>query len=192
MEWFKYFFAAPEQKNYYKFSYGNADFFILNSNLPYIPATPLSPQYQWLEKELAASTARWKFDCLHYAPYSSDENDYGDTYKGRSDWGDSLVRGYISLYEKYGVDMVFYGHLHDYERTWPLRAGKAVEKNGVIYVMSGGGGGNLEDFAPNRPWFSNVLYRGHHFCLASIAGGTLQFRMYDLDGKVQDSFTLNK
>ena len=43
-----------------------------------------SPQYQWLEKELAASKATWKFTCHHHPCFSSEEDDYGD-HKRRSE-----------------------------------------------------------------------------------------------------------
>ena len=192
MYWYRRYFVQPGEANYYKFSYGNADFWALNSNRPDIPIAPGTPMYNWLDKELAASRAQWKFVCLHYAPFSSDENDYGDSWKGISEYGDSLVRGPIPLYEKYGVDMVFYGHLHSYERSWPLRDGKPVGGNGVVYVMSGGGGGDLEDFAPTRTWFANSLFRGRHYCVVSIHGGDLQFKVFDLEGRMRDVFTLKK
>ena len=48
---------------------------------------------------------------------------------------------------------MFNGHIHVYERTWPIRAGKVEPKNGVVYVTSGGGGGALENFSPVPTWF---------------------------------------
>lgn len=190
--WFSRYFDYPGGRDYYKFSYGNADFFVLNSNLPNIPILPGTAMYDWLEKELAASQAQWKFVTLHYAPFSSDENDYGDTWRTKSKSGDAFVRGAVPLFEKYGVDIVFYGHLHCYERSWPVRENKVVEQSGVIYVMSGGGGGNLEDFAPTRTWFANTLFRGHHYCLVNINAGKLQFKAMDLEGRIRDAFVLEK
>src|SRR3546814_19252512 len=82
-----------------------------------------------------------------HAPWSSDEDDYGDTWKENSTWGDTTLRKVIPLFEKYDVDMVFYGHLHCYERSKPLLGDKIDRDNGIVYVMCGGAGGNLEDFA---------------------------------------------
>ncbi len=70
---------------------------------------------------LAESKSLWKFVVHHHPPYTSDENDYGDTYKELSLLGDPDVQPLIPLYEQYRVDIVFYGHIHDYERTWPIR-----------------------------------------------------------------------
>ena len=60
------------------------------------------------------------------------------------------------------MDVVFYGHVHAYERSYPLRDGKIDTENGVTYIMSGGAGGHLEDFAPTNYTFSNRLQRGNH------------------------------
>ena len=119
------YFSLPAPKYYYKFNYGNADFFVLDSQRD---VGPNSEQYRWLKNALASSRATWKIVAHHDPPYSSDENDYGDTYKTTSTWGDMEIRRLVPLYDKYGVDVVWGGHIHTYERTLPLRAGKVVEK----------------------------------------------------------------
>ena len=177
---------------YYSFRYGNAEFFMLNSNEKE-QLEPGGEQYLWLEEQLKNSTATWKFAAHHHAVYTSDENDYGNTWEGKpSDLGDLQVRELVQLYEKYGVDIVFYGHLHTYERSWPLMDGAVVPNGGVVYLVAGGAGGNLEDFAPTHSWFSTKLYRGHHYCRLDIHGGKLYFKMYDLNGALKDYMELNK
>ncbi len=47
--------------------------------------------------------------------------------------------------DKYGVDMYFTGHIHMYERTWPVMRGR-VERTtrhprGVVHVNTGNAGG---------------------------------------------------
>ncbi len=108
---------------------------------------PGSEQYDWLEWELAHSTATWKIVTHHYPPFSSDENDFGDTRKSLAREGNRYLEPARGLYEKYGVDIVFYGHIHVYERTWPIYKGKATTKGGVIYLNVGGSGGDLETFS---------------------------------------------
>ncbi|MBK8001302.1 MAG: metallophosphoesterase, partial [Verrucomicrobia bacterium] len=70
---------------------------------------PGSEQYRWLEKALARSRATWKFTAHHHPIFSSDENDYGDHWKGRPTepftYGDTNVQRLVPLYEKYGVDI---------------------------------------------------------------------------------------
>jgi hypothetical protein len=151
------------------------------------PGTPL---YRWLEKALATSEATWKFVVHHHPPYSSEENDYGDTNFQLSNSGDDEAKLLVPLYERYGVDMVFSGHLHMYERTWPILEEKVVEKNGVIYMILGGSGGGLERAAPNRTWFTNKVRSLHHYGYIAINGNQLQFQAIDQDGNFFDQFTL--
>lgn len=183
------YMANPEPEYYYTFTYGNAQFFMIDSNRSLAPG---SEQYTWLERELAQSTATWKFAAHHHPPYTSDENDYGDTYQGPALEGDPRVQPAISLYEQYGVDIVFFGHIHDYERTWPIKGGKVDQEDGVVYVQTGGAGGSLENFAPTRSWFTARVRRDHHFSLVLIHEGTLQFQAIDLEGRLFDQFEIRK
>ncbi|WP_257658509.1 metallophosphoesterase [Parapedobacter lycopersici] len=183
--WYRQYHTLPSPDGYYHIRYGDAEFFMLNSNNPGDFA-PSGAQYQWLEKQLAASTARWKFVAHHHALYSADDDDYGDSWSGKSTLGDTVLQQIVPLYEKYGVDIVFYGHLHTYQRTYPLTGGKVDHDHGVVYVQTGGAGGNLEDFTPNRAWFSAKTYRGHHYVTVSISGNHLNLRMYDAEGRLKD------
>lgn len=189
LHWYLRYHGLAETGHRYAFRYGNAEFFMLDSNRPMGPG---SEQYDWLEKALQQSTARWKFACHHHPVYTSDENDYGDAFVGPAGTGDNNPRSAVPLYEKYGVDMVFYGHIHAYERTWPMAEGQVNLQRGVRYVQTGGAGGNLEDFGPTRNRFSGKLFRGHHYCLLDLHGDHLQFRMFDVEGRLRDAFEVRK
>lgn len=191
LHWYNRYHKLPESEAYYSFTYGNAEFFMLNSNQPKEFA-PGGAQYQWLEEKLKNSTATWKFVAHHHATYSADEDDYGNAWKGKTNLGDAAIRQIVPLYEKYGVDMVFFGHLHTYQRTLPIKDNLVDQKNGVIYVQGGGGGGNLEDFAPSRAWFSAKTYRGHHYFIISVHNNTLNLKMYDTEGRMRDYLDLTK
>lgn len=187
--YYKYM-SLPEPEYYYSFQYGNADFFMIDTNKK---CDPDSEQYQWLDKALAASSATWKFVCHHHPPYSSDENDYGNLWKtNKSSRGDLNARHLTSLYDKYKVDIVWNGHIHSYERTWPIKAGKPVDKGGSLYMITGGGGGGLETPGPFRTPFEHLVKRGHHYVMVWINGRSLTFKAYDLDGHLFDTFDLNK
>ncbi len=188
--WFNQYFNPPLKEGFYKYSWANADFFILHSYKK-AELTPGGKQYTWLENELKKSGADWKFVLLHYAPYSSDEDDYGNGWEGPTDNGDPKVRKLIPLFEQYMVDMVFYGHLHCYERSWPVYKSK-VDMNGITYIVSGGGGGNLENFAPHKTFFSAKTYRGHHYVIVNIFDNVFRLDTYDLEGKLIDTFEKNK
>jgi hypothetical protein len=189
LHWYSRYHSLPQPKNYYSFKFGNAEFFMLDSNRPMGPG---SEQYAWLDEQLGRSVARWKFAAHHHPTYSSDEDDYGDAWKGTSQGGDLKVRSVVPLYEKHGVDVVFFGHLHTYERSWPVADGRVNTQRGVRYVQTGGAGGNLEDFGPARSWFSSKLHRGHHYCILNVFGGQLRFQMFDAEGRLRDLFELSK
>ena len=78
---------------------------------------------EWLEKELAASGSDWKIAFFHHPLYSS-----GGTHGSDTELREQLE----PLFLKYGVDVVFAGHEHFYERIKPQK--------GIYYFMSGGAG----------------------------------------------------
>ena len=102
-------------QKYYTFKPQNGvRFFALDSN--YVD----QKQLQWLDKELAASGSDWKIAFFHHPLYSS-----GSTH-GSAD----LQRGLIEpVFMKYGVNVVFTGHEHFYERIKPQK--------GVAYFIIG-------------------------------------------------------
>ena len=179
----------PAPEFHYTFGYGNSQWFMLDSNRE---VGPDSAQYRWLEQQLQRCTANWKFVVYHHPSYSSDEDDYGDMWKGPSSHGDLRVRQLVPLYDRYGVDLVWNGHIHSYERSWPLRGDKVVGDGGTTYVITGGGGGKLETAGPIRPFFQNTVKHGHHFCFVAVHGDRLEFKAYDLAGHLFDVTTIEK
>lgn len=190
--WYNRYHRLPGREDYYAYRYGNAEFFMLNSNVN-DELQKGGIQYEWLKDRLASSTATWKFVAHHHCPFSSDENDFGNTWEGKtSSLGDPKLDDLKALYEDAGVDVVFYGHVHAYERSWPIKEGQVDQEEGVVYIKSGGAGGHLEDFAPTHSWFSSKTQRGHHYCRVDVQGNTFAFKMYDLEGRLKDFFELKK
>ena len=191
--WYYDYFSLPDPEYYYTYTYGNAQFFMIDSNKD---CKPGSEQYQRIERDLKASKATWKFAAHHHPCFSSDEDDYGERWKGSPlkpmQLGDNNARHLVPLYEKYGVDIAFAGHIHSYERTWPILQMAVNAKQGVRYIISGGGGGGLEQAAPQRAWFSLHVQRGHHYCFATIHDRTIQFKAYDIEGRLFDTFEMTK
>jgi acid phosphatase type 7 len=169
---------AAGNEDYYSFDYGNAHFVVLDSNAPLGPG---SPQYVFLDQDLAASTALWKFVTLHHAMYSS----------GPTGGNSTLRASLVPVFDRYQVDMVFAGHDHDYERTLPLRADAIVEPGqGTVYVTTGGGGKTLN--LVGRSSFTAYSESAYHYTRVSVRGGTLLAQMIRDDGTVRDAVTLAK
>lgn len=181
--------VAPPPEYYYTFTYGNAQFFMLDSNRDLYEG---SEQYDWLEWELAKSKAMWKIAVHHHPPYTSDSDDHGNTYQSTSTLGGIDTRNLVPLYEKYGLDFCLFGHTHLYERSWPIKDNKVNMKNGVVYINSGGAGGNLEEFAPTRSWFTADLRSVHHYCTFAIFEDNIIFKSTDHERKLIDAFQMKK
>jgi predicted phosphodiesterase len=106
-------------RRYYNFSPagGLIEFFALDSN------QMDDAQLRWLEETLKASKAHWKVAFCHHSIYSS----------ARMHRAYTKLRAMLEpLYVKYGVNAVFSGHSHCYERTKP--------QQGVQYFTAGSGG----------------------------------------------------
>jgi predicted phosphodiesterase len=191
--WYYDYFHLPAPEYYYTFMIGNAQFFMLDSNKD---CGPGSEQYRWLDQALGRSRATWKFTAHHHPCFSSDENDYGDQWKAKAGthftYGDTNVQRLVPLYEKHGVDVAWAGHVHSYERTWPMLGLSINQKKGVRYIVTGGGGGPLEQAGPQRSWFTAHVARGYHYCFVAVQDRTIQFKAYDADGRLFDSFELVK
>ncbi len=188
-EYYYQYMANPNPEYYYSFTYGNAEFFVIDTNRD---VTENSEQYNWLEQALAKSTATWKITMHHHPPYSSEENDNGDTYKGLSTYGVMAIRDLVPLYERYGLDFCLYGHVHMYERTWPIKNNMVDQENGVVYINSGGAGGSIEGFAPTRNWFSLEQRPVHHYCTFAVFDKTIVFKAIDIEGRLFDTFQMTK
>ena len=189
--WFYDYMSNPKPENYYTFTYGDAEFFVVDTN-DREGLKPGGRQYNWLVKALKSSKATWKFVAHHHPPYSSDSDDYGDSFRGPTTRGDLEVRQLVPLYEKYKVDIVWVGHIHTYERTWPIRKDRVDEKNGVIYIQTGGGGAGLESFAPTRSWFTAKILRDWQYCLVLIHARTLVMMAFDINRRMYDYLELHK
>lgn len=190
--WYQKYHKLGKEEAFYSFTYGNAEFYMMNSVARKEEFKPGGKQYIWLDSALQKSTAQWKFVCMHHAPYSTDENDYGNAYEGKENYGDDYVKTLVPLFEQHRVDIVFFGHLHSYSRMGPIQGEKLNQEAGVWYIQTGGAGGNLEDFGPTRAWFSEKVFAGHHYCLIYVHQGTLLFKMYDLRGNLRDYMEIRK
>ncbi len=169
----------PEgSEKYYSFDYANAHFVSIDSNLPMHGAEE-TKQFDWLGKDLSSTRKTWKFVFLHHPPYSASLHG-----------GDRDIRGrYCPVFEKYSVDIVFCGHDHNYQRT--VRINQFVpDKEGVIYVVTGGGGGRLYG-VEHREWTA-FAKKTFHFVHVKIKDATLQLSAIDSDGKTFDELALDK
>jgi hypothetical protein len=161
-------FDLPGNERWYTFDYGNARFVCLEID-GFADFSPASEQYAWLAETLAANTQPWLFVFFHDPPYTSAEE---------AGYESSLRQSLVPLFERYGADVVFNGHKHNYERN---------EVNGITYVVTGGGGAPLYAMQEQEPTQAAFAME-HHFVLVRIEGNHLQATAISVDGEVLDTF----
>jgi hypothetical protein len=155
-------------ERYYSFKpKGNIRIFALDSN--YVDKM----QLDWLEKELSASGSDWKIVFFHHPIYSSG---------GRHGSDEELRQQLEPLFLKHGVDAVFQGHEHFYERIKPQK--------GIYYFISGGAAKLREGNIQKSDLTAKAFDTGYHFMLIEIAKNTLKFQAITDQGKVVDSGAL--
>lgn len=176
---------------YYSFDYGDAHFVCLDTHVS--GHGPGSAQLQWAAADLAASSAKWKFVFFHVPPYS------GGTHAD-----DALVRtGIVPMVEAAGVDVVFSGHSHVYERTYLLQNHAVVQGDRSTYVKPSADGGTLyvvSGTAGQRGALSNPAHPLMAFQAGDVVGSSVldvsgdAVRGYFLveDGGAVDLFRLSK
>jgi predicted phosphodiesterase len=171
---------GPGKDLYYSFRWGNARFISVDTN-DRKGMQAGGEQYKWLENELKTTKEKWKFVFQHHPLYSA--------------WGgkmDSRLDDERKLLEKYQVHVVFQGHMHNYDRSFPLRDNKVVETGGVTYITASGGCGAQECFPhAHRPWFVARQWRGEPFIgMCNVNGSKAIIQFMTSKGLLFDTLTL--
>jgi 3',5'-cyclic AMP phosphodiesterase CpdA len=202
-------------KNYpqmamYSFDWGDAHWLMLDSNSYVDWGDPRL--VDWVKKDLAAARgARWRFVALHHAPFSS----------ARKHFSDQWMRQLAPMFEEGRVDVVFSGHVHSYQRTYPLRFrpngegrlkkldgeftfdkefdGAAKTKpNGVVYLVTGAGGAPLKDGSKDnnpskwQPFTAKFFASGHSFTLVDSTAERITIRQVDERAREVDRISITR
>jgi predicted phosphodiesterase len=136
--------SIPAGKNWYSVNLQNIHFVLLDLVSGYSPG---SEQYQWLKSDLENQPATTKFTVVitHY-PFFSSSFHQTQTKK--------LRKELVPLFKSNGVDAVFSGHNHCYERCY---------SDGIYYITTAGGGAPL--YQLKKPDATSQLFiRNYHFC----------------------------
>ncbi|MDQ4100324.1 MAG: metallophosphoesterase [Chloroflexota bacterium] len=114
-------------ERFYSFDYGPMHITAIDSELYYEDESiPPSAQKAWLIKDLRRTDRPWKVVVIHRPPFNSAPYHGGDP---------KVLEDLVEIFTAEGVDVVFSGHEHVYERLKPI--------GGVTYFVTGGGGGDL-------------------------------------------------
>ncbi|HWI18068.1 MAG TPA: metallophosphoesterase [Vicinamibacterales bacterium] len=152
-------------KRYYSYQKKDARFLALDSN--YMD----KDQQRWLEDELQKSNAKWKIAYFHHPIYSS-----GGRHGSELD-----LRAIVEpIFIKHGLNVVFAGHEHFYERIKPQKG---------IYHFTAGGSAKLRsgDIMASTGFTAKGFDTEQSFMLVEIDGDVLRFQTISRRGKRVDS-----
>ena len=205
----------PRMANF-SFDHGNAHWTVLDAN-PYVDWTDRDLQ-SWVERDLAnARGATWRFVSLHQPGFNS----------ARAHFDEQNMRRLTEVFEAGGVDVVFCGHVHNYQRSYPLRfvadrggdgkvnrrkelvggrwkldrqfdGHRKTEPDGVIYLVTGGGGASLynpeqeDDPSSWQEFTHRFVSKVHSLTVADVNGKELTIRQLSLRGQELDRFRVTK
>jgi len=137
--------SGSSNRTYYSYNAGLTHIIALNN---YATNGPDSLQYRWLIadlEEVDSQLTPWIIVFVHAPWYCSNAHHRRE--------GSGMREHLEPIFLQYGVDIVFHGHVHAYERTKPIKDGQ-VHCNGITYITIGDGG-NREGAAEgwlDEPW----------------------------------------
>ena len=169
---FRQVFSLPEnglpagEERWYSFDWGDIHFVALDTE------RVEAAQTAWLADDLSRNLLPWTIVYLHRPPYSSGE--HGSHAAVR--------RAFTPIFADYGVDVVFAGHDHDYERT--------VAIDGVTYIVTGGGGHGTRSVG--RSSFTAFSEDVLHFVYGEVDAERMLLHAIDATGREFDSVRIER
>jgi predicted phosphodiesterase len=154
------------------FDAGQSRIIMLNTEESY------SANTQFLENQLKNTKQPWKIVAMHNPLYSSPSNHPEEK---------ELAGRLQPLFDQYSVDLVIYGHNHNYERI------KLPDKP-TVFIQAGTGGESHYDIKGNRS-DGGVEFQDDNdygFVKLTINSNTLSGQFISHGGKILDSFSMVK
>lgn len=161
----------------------------------------------WIQDDLKrARNAAWRFVALHHPPFNSSQAHFSD----------QRTRYLATLFEEGKVDIVFAGHVHNYQRTHPLlfkareaappfQSGKSYKVEGEyrmgegpLYIVTGAGGARLYDPSqtdePNtwQPYTVKFFSKLHSFSIVEVEKTSVTLKQIDQNGAELDRVQLKR
>jgi predicted phosphodiesterase len=156
-------------QRYYSFKKGDVEFYALDS-------TYMDPkQLSWLEDNLKKSKSKWKIAYFHHPLYSN-----GHTHGSDLDLRTQLT----PLFREYGVNVVFSGHEHVYERL--------KREDSTYYFILGNSGKLVKHDFRSAEGMEKGFDIDQSFMLVEVNQDTLYFQTVSRTGETIDAGALDR
>jgi len=147
--------AGTRDTGWYTFVYSHARFIVIdNFNKACDPRREI---HKAIIKAIAEAKEKYLFVLCHYPLFASGYHGEGDPKTGKPSGRGRLAlwENLMPVFERHGVTAYIAAHTHAYERS---------EKDGVAYIVSGGGGAGLYKLTPGiyHP-FSKATARAYQY-----------------------------
>jgi len=193
-------------RQYYSFNVQNVHFLVMATEISYSSG---SAQHTFVKNDLAAASSNpdidWIVVFFHKPMYSSSNSCSSSSCSGVS----SLRDTYHALFDQNGVDLVLEGHVHDYQRSAPIKFNANSKSNpivtnnnlntyndpeGEIHVIVGTGGVNFHELEGQKSFIKSQQDDkfGHLNVALTNNGKTLTGKFIANDNTVMDQFTITK
>lgn len=193
-------------KQYYSFNFQNVHVLTMATQLNYKSG---SKQFNFVKNDLQEASKnpdiKWIIVNLHRPIYTSPNSCSASSCEGSK----TLRDVYHPLFDKYDVDLVLAGHVHNYQRSFPIKYNDdkpskptitSSNKNnynnpgGEIYAVVGTGGINFHGLT-GKPSFiasqQDIRFGALELKITG-KGNMLEGNFYGNDGLVKDKFSITK
>ena len=173
-----YFDFFQQAKPYYTFDWGAAHFTVMDSDLGNIGNQAEQDAYwaqqtKWLEEDLKThQNATFRFVVAHHPPYTAVTRRQGDN---------PHMTALVPMFEKYKVSAALFGHDHTYQHYL---------KDGIHYVISGGGGAPLYDVDKPPTGITQKVVSIENFVKVTVTGSTAHFKAIDINGATIEEYDI--
>lgn len=197
---------------YYSFDYGDVHFICLNSHD--LDRSPTAAMAQWLKADLEKTQAQWLVAFFHHPPYTKGSHD-SDNERQLIEMRENIM----PILESGGVDVVYTGHSHIYERTMLIdgayhtpsinegvvlddgdgdpkgdgsykKSAGLAPNNGTVQIVAGHGGTGLR-MKDKHVLMSKIIVL-HGSVIMETEENRMNLKMIDVDGKMKDHCVIEK
>ncbi|GMR16634.1 MAG: hypothetical protein BMS9Abin31_0990 [Gammaproteobacteria bacterium] len=203
--------VASGSEHYYSFDYANIHFVMLDTQDSSLDID--GKMLSWLKRDLQQTKQQWLITFFHHPPYTKGTHDSDN----KSDSGGRLQKvreNILPILERAGVDLVFSGHSHMYERSelinchygesstfkksmirttnnkYKKKANGIMGNSGTIYTVIGSS--SKVDVGPlNHPAMPHSLQEAGSM-IFDVNNNKLKAYFINKSGKVKDQFEIVK